>query len=450
MRAALTAFSLAALAACCAAPPAMAAEAGTATLSRGAYLAKAGDCGACHTATPQSAPFAGGLAMNSPFGIIYSTNITPDKETGIGNYTQADFERALRHGVRGDGARLYPAMPFASFAALTDADVADLYAYFRNEVAPVRYRPPATALPFPFSQRWTMALWDALFVKHAPYQPRSDRDAVWNRGAYLVQTLGHCGACHTPHGPAYEERGFDETAPLFLTGAELDHWYAADLSGNRGAGIGRLSEAELVQLLRTGRTNKSAVFGSMVDVVTVSTQYLSEDDLTAIARYLKSLPARGEQASYRPAAPKPLYAAAQPLRERPGAGIYAGFCARCHGADGAGKDGKYPALAGNPVVMAANATGLARLVLQGGDSPATGEHSPAGKMPPFDRKLSDSDIADVLTYVRSEWGNSAGHAATAVAPKAVARLRATLRKEAAATQPKPPPAAAVTPPPAPR
>jgi mono/diheme cytochrome c family protein len=412
-------------------PLALAADAPA--LSRGAYLAVAGDCAACHTAGPKAAAFTGGLAMNSPFGVIYSSNITPDPETGIGRYSLRDFDQAVRHGVRRDGKRLYPAMPFPSFAGLSDADVADLYRYFQTEVKPVSFRPRPTDLPFPFDQRWAMFFWDAAFVKHAPFEARSDQSVAWNRGAYLVRTLGHCGACHTPHGPAYQERGYDESAPLFLTGATLDHWYAADLSGNRAAGLGRLSEQDIVTTLRTGHTEKSAVFGSMVDVITVSTQHLTDADLAAIAVYLKSLPARGEAASYRPGAAPSAAVRPASLKERPGAGIYSGFCQKCHAADGDGKADKYPALAGNQAVLAADPVGLIRLVLQGGSSPATGQESPAGKMPAFDRQLSDADIADVLTYLRSEWGNGAG----AVAPGTVGRLRGTLQKEAvkAATKP---------------
>ena len=263
-------------------------------ISRGAYLATAGDCMACHTAKPAApgnpapAPFGGGLPMRSPLGIIYSTNITPDRATGIGEYTLADFSRALRHGQRRDGTRLYPAMPFASYAALTDADIADLYNYFQHEVAPVHHRPPVTALPFPFNQRWAMYFWDAAFVKHAVFQSHPDRNAQWNRGAYLVQTLGHCGSCHTPRGLAYQERGSDESSPLFLTGATVDDWYSADLSGNRAAGMGRRSETDLMHFLRYGAAAGDTAFGSMSEVIRDSTQHLSDEDLSAIAAMINS------------------------------------------------------------------------------------------------------------------------------------------------------------------
>ena len=320
-------------------------------------------------------------------------------------------------------------MPYASYAAMTDADVAALYDYFMKEVKPVRMVPPKTMLPFPFNQRWALYFWDAAFVKHEVFKPRGDRGVEWNRGAYLVQTLGHCGSCHTPRGPGYQERGYDESSPHFLTGAVVDHWYAADLSGNRASGLGRRSQAELVALLRSGHGAGDMVFGSMRDVVQESTQYLHDDDLAAIALYLKSLPARGEQAHYRPyadtaGAPVAGVAAAA-LRERPGAGVYNGFCAKCHGAEGTGKSGKFPALAGNPAVMLPDPASMIRLLIEGGTAPRTVQNPTPEKMPPFDGKLRDTDIADVLTYIRASWGNGAGP----VTVRRVARAHASLLKD---------------------
>lgn len=398
------------------------------TISRGAYLARAGDCIACHVANPGGQPFVGGLPMNSPFGTIYTTNITPDPQTGIGRYTLADFSRALRHGVRRDGTRLYPAMPFASYAATTDADIHALYDYFMKEVAPVRWVPPQTDLPFPFNQRWAMYFWDAAFVKHAVFQPHDDRSVEWNRGAYLIRTLGHCGSCHTPRGIAYEERGYDESSPKFLTGAVVDHWYAANLNGDRASGLGRRSEAELVQFLRTGHAAGDAAFGSMKDVVQDSTQHLTESDLRAIARYLKSLPARGEVAQYRmaPMAPTaPVVLSPATLKEAPGAGIYNGFCIKCHGIDGMGKPGKFPALAGNPAVLLPNTDSLIRLLIEGSTAPVTATGPAAEKMPPFGPKLGDAEMADVLTYLRRSWGNQAA----AVTHRSVRKLHEALVKE---------------------
>ncbi|MDP9108372.1 MAG: cytochrome c [Pseudomonadota bacterium] len=402
-----------------------AAQAGASTaLSRGAYLAKAGDCIACHIANPGGQPFVGGLPMHSPFGTIYTSNITPDPQTGIGRYTLEDFSRALRHGVRRDGKRLYPAMPFASYAAATDDDIAALYYYFMKEVAPVKSEPPQTALAFPFNQRWLLYFWDAAFVQHAVFKPHDDRSVEWNRGAYLVRTLGHCGACHTPRGIAYQERGYDESSPLFLTGAVVDHWYSVNLNGDRAAGLGRRSAADIVQFLRTGHGAGDAAFGSMKDVVQDSTQYLSDADVAAIADYLKSLPARGERARFRPAATIPEPALAR-INEQPGAGIYNGFCLKCHGVDGRGKPGKFPALAGNPSVLQPNPDALIRLLIEGSTAPATATGPAPEKMPAFATKISDTDMADVLTYIRRNWGNQAN----AVTHRAAGKLHATLREQ---------------------
>jgi mono/diheme cytochrome c family protein len=432
------------------------------SLSRGAYLARAGDCIACHTG-PKAAQYAGGLPMHSPFGIIYTSNITPDLTTGIGHYTRDDFANVLRHGVRRDGTRLYPAMPFASYTGLTDTDITDLYNYFMHEVAPVQHVPPQTKLPFPFNQRWAMYFWDAAFVKHTVYKPHLDRDLSWNRGAYLVQTLGHCGSCHTPRGFAYQERGYDESSPKFLSGGVVDNWYASNLSGERAAGLGRRSEAEIAQFLRTGHASGDIAFGSMREVVEKSTQYLTEDDLSAIAHYLKSLPEHSEQASYRPTVSSPSSASSAPsaipasassitnvsftetlvapssriYRERPGAGVYSGFCAKCHGIDGGGEAKKFPALAGNPAVMMPDASSLIRLLVEGGAGPKTTQMPSPEKMPSFEGKLDNTAMADVLSYIRNSWGN---HAAP-VTVRSVRSLHTAVHQEdrtAILTQPQSP------------
>jgi len=221
------------------------AQVSSADISKGAYLARVGDCVACHTAGPQSPPFAGGLPLNSPFGKIYSSNITPDMVNGIGNYTFDDFSRAVRNGIAKDGRRLYPAMPYASFTFITDDDIRALYAYFINEVKPVNYKPPQTKLPFPFNIRLSLFFWDALFVKHERFKPHIDRDAQWNRGAYLVQSLGHCGACHTPRGLAFQEKAYTESSPVYLKGAVVDNWFATNLTGDPASGLGRWSETDI-------------------------------------------------------------------------------------------------------------------------------------------------------------------------------------------------------------
>lgn len=381
-------------------------------IARGAYLAKLGDCAGCHTVPKQGAPFAGGLGMGSPFGIIYSTNITPDLQTGIGRYSYADFEHAVRDGVAPGGKRLYPAMPYASFTKINDADMQALYAYFMHGVQPVNHRPPETRLPFPFSLRWGLFFWDVAFVQHARFKPHDEHDAQWNRGAYIVQSLGHCGACHTPRGPGFEERGYDESSRSYLTGGANDNWFAPNLTGDPGSGLGRLSQRDIVSFLRSGHGVGVHVvtFGSMVAVVEDSAQYFDDDDLNAVAHYLKSLPVRAPSGAYDPRSPKTAQMAVALKTgeiERPGAGLYLSFCAKCHQADGRGVPQKFPALAGNPAVLAPDTSSLIRLVVEGGNSPQTLGGPEHRKMPAFAKQFTDTEIASVLTFVRNNWGNEA-------------------------------------------
>ncbi len=406
-------------------------------IARGEYLAKAADCAGCHTAPPggpsgkeplhQPAPFAGGLPMGSPFGTIWSSNITPDPVAGIGRYSYDDFERAVRDGVAPGNRRLYPAMPYPSFAKINDDDMHALYAYFMHGVAPVSTPAPRTELPFPFNQRWALMFWSVAFAPDDVFVPQSTRSPQWNRGAYLVQSLGHCGACHTPRGPAYEERGYDERSGRYLTGGTNDHWFAPNLTGDNGSGLGRVSEDEIASFLRSGHGAGLATFGSMVQVVEDSTQYLSDDDLHAIAHYLKSLPAREPSGHFDDRS----HAALQTVRamstgdvELPGAGIYQGFCARCHKADGMGEALKYPRLAGNPAVLGAQADSLVRLMIEGGEAPHTQSGIEAKKMPSFAGKLTDTEMARVLTFVRNTWGNQA----SPVTSREVGRVRHSLGK----------------------
>ena len=381
-----------------------------ADISRGAYLARVGDCIACHTAGPQSPPFAGGLPLNSPFGIIYSTNITPDPVNGIGKYTLEDFGRAVRNGVAKGGRRLYPAMPYASFTYATDDDIRALYVYFMNKVAPVNQKPPETKLPFPFNIRLSLFFWDAAFVKRVRYKSHIDRDAQWNRGAYLVQSLGHCGACHTPRGLGFQETAYTESSPKYLSGAVVDNWYAANLRGDAASGLGRWSEADIAAFLETGHGGQIAAFGSMIDVIENSTRYLHKDDLNAIAHYLKSLPAYGKKASYKPDTPAvaiTLSALVTGEMERPGAGLYQSFCVKCHKETGNGEPGKFPKLTGNSIVLSENATSLIRLLLEGSKTAQTRRGPEHKEMPAFAKKFSDRQIAEVLSFIRNSWGNMA-------------------------------------------
>ncbi|MGR8979321.1 MAG: c-type cytochrome [Gammaproteobacteria bacterium] len=401
-------------------------QADSAGTGRGAYLARAGDCIACHTAGPQQLPFSGGLPLNSPFGVIYSTNITPDPVYGIGMYTLDDFGRAIRNGVAKDGRRLYPAMPYPSFAAITDEDIRALYDYFMNEVPPVSRKPPETKLPFPFNMRFSLFFWDAAFVKHERFKPRSDRDAEWNRGAYLVRTLGHCGACHTPRGLAFQEKAYSESSPLYLSGSVVDNWYAANLRGDPAAGLGRWPEDDVAGFLKTGHGDGIAAFGSMAEVIENSTQYLSDNDINAIARYLKSLPAHGEKSSYQPDKPAVavrLAAMVTGAVEQPGAGLYQAFCAKCHQVTGIGKPGKFPRLAGNSLVLSENPTSLIRLLLEGGETARTITGPEPQRMPSFAKKFTNRQIAEVLSFIRNSWGNLA----SPVTKREVSLLRSQLR-----------------------
>lgn len=406
----------------------LAQTADSANISKGGYLARAGDCIACHTAGPEQPPFAGGLPINSPFGVIYSTNITPDPIYGIGKYTLEEFIHAVRDGVAKDGRRLYPAMPYPSFTAISDEDMKALYDYFMHEVKPVNQKPPETRLPFPFNIRLSLLFWDLAFVKHERFDARADRDEVWNRGAYLVQTLGHCGACHTPRGLAFQEKAYSDASSEYLSGALVDNWFAANLRGDHASGLQRWLEADIAHFLKTGHGAGIAAFGSMTDVIVNSTQYLRDDDLNAIARYLKSLPARGEKPSYQPDKPDvavKLAALANGDVELPGAGLYESICAKCHRLTGEGEAGKFPKLAGNSIVLSENAASLIRLLLEGGKTAETQAGLKPHKMPSFAKKLTDRQIAEVLSFIRNNWGN----AASPVTERQVAALRSVLQKE---------------------
>ena len=377
-------------------------------VQRGEYLAKAGDCVACHTAKGGK-PFAGGLPIATPIGTVYSSNITPDKEHGIGNYSEEDFDRALRHGIRKDGASLYPAMPYPSYAKVKPADVKALYAYFMHGVKPVVQANQESDIPWPLNMRWPLAFWNLAFTSPHPYQPDPKQDALWNRGAYLVQGAGHCGSCHTPRGVAMNEKGLDGGHPLYLSGALLDGWYAPSLRGDVNTGIGRWSEAEVVQFLKTGRNQHAVVFGSMADAFNNSTQFLSDQDLQAIARYLKSLPGDpkrdGEPWKYDNGTTTAL--AAQRL-DSPAARTYMAKCAACHAVDGRGRAPWIPPLAGAVSSLAKEDASAINVTLNGSVRVVADGVPDSYRMPPFRSQLSDAEIADVLSFIRSSWGNHGG------------------------------------------
>ncbi|KRP61551.1 cytochrome c [Pseudomonas orientalis] len=375
-------------------------------IKQGEYLARAGDCVACHTAKGGK-PFAGGLPMETPIGVIYSTNITPDK-TGLGDYSFEDFDKAVRHGVAKNGSTLYPAMPYPSYARVSDSDMQALYAYFMKGVEPVAQENKDSDIPWPLSMRWPLAAWRWMFAPSVEeHQVQATADPVVSRGAYLVEGLGHCGACHTPRALTMQEKALSAAdGSTFLSGsAPLEGWIAKSLRGDHKDGLGSWSEEQLVQFLKTGRSDRSAVFGGMSDVVVHSMQYMSQDDLTAIARYLKSLPAvdpKDQPHQYDKQVAQALWKGDD---SKPGASVYIDNCAACHRTDGHGYTRVFPALAGNPVLQTADATSLINIVLNGGTLPATHAAPSTFTMPAFAWRLSDQEVADVVSFIRGSWGN---------------------------------------------
>jgi mono/diheme cytochrome c family protein len=373
-------------------------------VQRGEYVARLSDCVACHS-TPSSKPFAGGLEMATPLGSIYTTNITPDTATGIGNYTLADFDRAVRQGVARDGHRLYPAMPYPSYVKLSDADVQALYAYFMHAVKPANQQNQPSGISWPLSMRWPLALWNGAFAPSGSYRPVASGGAAWNRGAYIVQGPGHCGSCHTPRGVVMNEKALDQSSPLYLSGALLDGWYAPSLRNDPNIGLGRWSEEDVAQFLKTGRNQHAVVFGSMTEAFNNSLQFFNDEDLAAVAHYLKSLPAgAGSNGS-----PWQYQAAASPSgAQNYGAQVYMTRCSYCHGEDGRGQGTSIPPLAGTASSMARENASSINVTLNGSGRVVAAGVPDAYRMPPFRNQLSDRDIAEVLTYVRTNWGNTGG------------------------------------------
>jgi len=375
------------------------------SLEESSYEARLSDCVACHS-VPGEAPFAGGLAMGSPLGVIYATNITPDKNTGIGNYTLADFDRAVRHGVAKDGHRLYPAMPYPSYAKLTDEDVKKLYDYFMFQVEPANRPNQQSEIPSPLNIRWPLAYWNAVFAPGGVYQAKPNQTEAWNRGAYIVQGPGHCGSCHTERGLAFNEVALDESSNAFLAGAELDGWHASNLRGDNRTGLGRWTEEDIAALLKLGRNAHATVFGSMLEAFNNSTQYLTQDDLMAVATYLKSLPASKNEGEY--AYDDAAHAAvAKGDYSAKGAALYMQQCSNCHGPDGKGRGALQPPLAGNPTVIEPDSSSIINILLNGAGRMVVAGVPDSYRMTPFRVLLRDEQIADIATYIRASWGNAA-------------------------------------------
>lgn len=362
-------------------------------IARGAYLARAGDCIACHTARG-GAVYAGGRALNTPFGRFYGPNLTPDADTGIGGWSADDFWNALHNGVAPDGRLLYPAFPYTNYTKVTRPDSDALYAYFRS-LAPRRQPNRPHELNFPYNQQMLLSGWRLLYFTPGEYAAQPARGLEWNRGAYLVEGLGHCSACHSTRNPLGAlKKGLDGGLIPTLG------WYAPSLTASGEAGLKEWDQQHIVALLGTGISPRGSATGPMAEVVARSLQHLTEHDLGAMAIYLKSLPATPAQTPER--APP---ASQQVLAE--GRRIYENQCAQCHGDAGQGKLPAYPPLAGNRAVTLTPAVNAIRMTVNGGFPPGTkGNPRPYG-MPPFGHELDDAQVAAVLSWIRSSWGNAA-------------------------------------------
>ena len=362
----------------------------TSTPERGAYIAQVGNCAGCHTERGGK-PYAGGLGIDTPFGAVYATNLTPDAATGIGSWTRADFWRAVHHGKSKDGRLLYPAFPYTSYTLVTQDDSDALFAFLKTLTA-VKQTNKMHAVRFPYNSQVALAVWRALYFKPATFTADTQATTEWNRGAYLVNSLGHCSACHAARNALGATDGLNLAGGLI----PLQNWYAPSLVSLQEASVANWRREDIIALFRTGVSPQASVNGPMAEVVLGSTQHWTDADLSAMAVYLKVLP---------------VTASAGPVKEFSatprGSKLYEQHCAQCHGNEGQGVANAYPALAGNRAVLMPQQANLVQIVLNGGYAPATaGNPRPYG-MPPFVLELNDADIADVLTHLRSSWGNQA-------------------------------------------
>jgi len=389
-------------------------------IKRGEYLAKVGDCAACHTAE-NGAAFAGGFPMLTPIGRIYSSNITPDAETGIGTWSFEDFSNGVRKGTSKRGYTLYPAMPYPSYSRLTDDDTRALYAYFMHGVAPVKSPNRKSDIHWPLSVRFPLSIWRVVFAPKPQPFVKGQGTAEIERGAYLVEGLGHCGACHTPRALTMQEKALDDRDnTLYLSGGfVVDDWMVPSLRNENGGGLAQWTVADIVALLKEGRNQNTATFGGMNDVIVHSTQYMTDADLNAIALYLKQLSPHDTKAKpYQrdDTVAKALYNGVASGR---GAQLYVDRCAGCHRSDGAGYAKAFPALAGNPMLQTDGQAAI-RIVLAGGAQPATDTAPSTLTMAPYAAIMNDEQIADVVSFIQTSWGNQG--------PSVTARQVAKLRK----------------------
>jgi mono/diheme cytochrome c family protein len=366
-------------------------------IQHGAYLARVGNCMGCHT-TRGGEPYAGGRRLNTPFGEFITPNITPDNDTGIGRWDEEDFWQALHDGKSKDGRYLYPAFPYTEYTKVTRQDADAIFAYLRS-LTPVAQINPPHRIRSPYDNQLLLYLWRIWYFKEGVYQPDNSKSDEWNRGSYLVQGLGHCNACHTPRnvwGASREDQ---------LTGGEIvgSHWYAPSLISPREAGMGEWSIEDIVKLLSTGVTSHAVTSGPMATIVRQSLQYLSADDMRAMAVYLQSL---GEKQTGTKA-PKEIPAMPERVRQylAQGEQIYEKQCQGCHGKSGQGVSGIYPPLAGNRSVTMTSPLNTIRSVLYGGYPPSTSSNPRPYGMPPYQHIIRDTEIAQVVSYIRNAWGN---------------------------------------------
>ena len=397
-------------------------------IRRGRYLATAGDCASCHTRRG-GRPFEGGLGLETPFGIIYSANITSDRATGIGSWSADQFYRALHEGVAPGGKRLYPALPYPHFTLVRRQDTDAILAFLKT-VPAVNYTPPANRLPFPVNLRPSLIAWNAINFSPGEFRPNQARSAQWNRGAYLVEGLGHCGSCHSPKSAL----GADLRSQAYR-GAVINNTVAPDLTSNPRTGLGRWSAGEIVEYLKTGRNRFSNASGPMAEVVTYSTSLLSESDLLAMAAYLKSIAATSGgtdsfstgSAAFRndglPESSQRSISGPDPQAMRAGGAIFFDVCTACHLNRGRGQSKMFPPLAGSAVAQQNDPTGVIRMILAGARTAPTPTRPGFQSMPSFAWKLDDQQVADVATYVRNSWGNRAPE----VDGHQVAKLRSKLK-----------------------
>lgn len=394
-----------------------------ADLATGKYLAVIGNCLSCHTSDP-SKPFAGGRAIDTDMGTIYSTNITPDEEHGIGKYSLDEFRAALYDGLRNDGKHLYPAMPYENYRKLSEEDIRAMYAYFQQDVEAINSPNLEPEMNFPFNQRWGIRLWKWINLEKPGFTAPTSDNQLLVRGAYLVQAVGHCGACHSPRNTTMGQKGIDERSQSFLTGAEMGGFTVPALHGKHSA-IAKWSVEDLGLFLSTGRNKHATATGSMAVTVEDALQFQSEDDTLAMSIYLKhlnqdhpsttALEVKGNEKT----ATELELSKADPKLDL-GKRLYLDNCVGCHFVDGKGAPEIFPKLDGNSIVIADNPTSLINILLHGAELPSTELRPARLRMPDFAWRLDDEEVAELATFIRKGWNNKAG----AVSASQVEKIRA--------------------------